>query len=375
MLILSSEYSGLVEERMSNTRTVLVVFGGVSSEHDVSLISARSVIENIPREKYKVLCVGITKDGRWFLYSGDACKLPDDGWLDDKARLAPALISHDRSEKSLLVFTADGVEKQHIDVVFPVLHGRNGEDGTIQGLLELAGIPFVGCGALSSAVCMDKAVTNALADASGVAQARWRSFTLTEFRQCAQTLLDEAVDYLHFPIFVKPANTGSSVGVSKAKDKQELFDAVESAFRHDYKVVLEQGIDGMEVECAVLGNEDPLASVPGEVVPCNEFYDYDAKYVCGTSELHIPARLPAEKLEEIRESACRVFKILGCSGLARIDFFVQNGDEAVLLNEPNTIPGFTSISMYPKMFEASGIPYPALLDKLLCLAIEKWSGL
>lgn len=360
---------------MSCTKTVLVLFGGVSSEHDVSLISARSVIENIPREKYKVLCVGITKDGRWFLFGGDVSNLPQDKWLNDKALLTPALISHDRSEKSLLLFTNGGVEKVHIDVVFPVLHGKNGEDGTVQGLLELAGIPFVGCGALSSAVCMDKAVTNALADANGIAQARWRSFTRRAFRQASQVLLEDAADYLHFPIFVKPANTGSSVGVSKAKNKQELFEAVESAFDHDYKVVLEQGIDGMEVECAVLGNDEPLASLPGEVVPCNEFYDYDAKYVCGTSELHIPARLSAEKLEEVRESACKVFGILGCSGLARIDFFVQNSDGAVLLNEPNTIPGFTSISMYPKMFEASGIPYPDLLDRLICLAIEKWSDI
>ena len=358
---------------MSCTKTVLVLFGGVSSEHDVSLISARSVIENIPREKYKVLCAGITKDGRWFLYSGDSCNLPGDEWLEDKTQLTPALIAHDRSEKCLLLFTADGVERLGIDVVFPVLHGKNGEDGTVQGLLELAGIPFVGCSALSSAVCMDKAVTNALADANGVAQARWRSFTHREFHKAPQILLENAMDYLGFPIFVKPANTGSSLGVGKAKNMQALFDAVESALQYDNKVVLEQGIDGMEVECAVLGNDEPLASVPGEVVPCNEFYDYDAKYVCGTSELHIPARLSAEKLEEVRKSACRVFSILGCSGLARIDFFVQNSDGTILLNEPNTIPGFTSISMYPKMFEASGIPYPALLDKLICLAIEKWS--
>ncbi|HZK39593.1 MAG TPA: D-alanine--D-alanine ligase family protein [Clostridia bacterium] len=360
---------------MSNTRTVLVLFGGVSSEHDVSLISARSVIDNIPREKYKVLSTGITKDGRWFLYSGDSACLPGGKWLDNEALLTPALISPDRSEKSLVVFTADGVEKVPIDVVFPVLHGKNGEDGTIQGLLELAGIAFVGCDALSSAVCMDKAITNALADANHIAQARWQSFTQGEFLASSSVLLENAIDYLGFPIFVKPANTGSSVGVSKAKNESELLKAVESAFLHDKKVVLEQGIDGVEIECAVLGNESPFASIPGEVVPCNEFYDYDAKYVCGTSELHIPARLSAEKLAEVKESACRIFTILGCSGLARIDFFVQNSDGAVLLNEPNTIPGFTPISMYPKMLEASGIPYPALLDKLLCLAIEKWSEL
>ena len=359
---------------MIGMKTVLVLFGGVSSEHDVSLVSAKSVIENIPKDKYNTICAGITKDGRWLVYSGDVSKLPADIWLEDDAVLTPALISPDRGEKGLLLLTPAGIERVQVDVVFPVLHGKNGEDGTVQGLLELAGIPFVGCGALSSAVCMDKAVTNALADAADIAQARWRSITKFEFKNSSEILLEDAADYLGFPIFVKPANTGSSVGVSKAKNKMELFEAVESAFAFDDKVVLEEGIDGMEVECAVLGNDEPLASVPGEVVPCNEFYDYDAKYVAGTSELHIPARLPAEKLAEIRESACKVYQTLGCSGLARIDFFVRHSDGAVLLNEPNTIPGFTSISMYPKMFAASGIAYPELLDKLICLAIDKWSN-
>jgi len=354
-------------------KTVLVLFGGVSSEHDVSLVSAQSVIENIPKDKYQVLCAGITKDGRWLVYSGDVRKLPEDKWLEDKALLTPAMLSPDRSEEGLLLLSADGIERIPVDVVFPVLHGKNGEDGTIQGLLELAGIPFVGCGTLASAVCMDKAVTNALADAANIPQARWRSITEFKFKNSPGILLEDAADYLGFPIFVKPANTGSSVGVSKAKNKMELFQAVEQAFIFDSKVVLEEGIDGMEVECAVLGNDEPLASVPGEVVPCNEFYDYDAKYVAGTSELHIPARLPAEMLEQIRESACSVYRVLGCTGLARIDFFVRHSDSAVLLNEPNTIPGFTAISMYPKMFAASGIPYPELLDRLIRLAIEKWS--
>ncbi|MEI6578373.1 MAG: D-alanine--D-alanine ligase, partial [Eubacteriales bacterium] len=211
------------------------------------------------------------------------------------------------------------------------------------------------------------------ADIHGIPQAKWRSFKAYEYRKSSKALLEEAVSYLGYPIFVKPANTGSSVGVSKAKNRQSLEEAVELAFKNDDKVVLEQSIDGMEVECAVLGNNEPLASIPGEVVPCNEFYDFDAKYISGTSELHIPARLQEDKLEEIRKSACKVYKALGCSGLARVDFFVQKSDGAILLNEPNTIPGFTSISMYPKMFAASGIPYPDLLDKLFCLAIEKWS--
>lgn len=354
-------------------KTVLVLFGGVSSEHDVSLVSAKSVIENIPKDKYNIICLGITKDGQWLKYSGNAQNLPDGKWLEDETLLTPALISTDRVVPGLLLFTDTGIEMVGIDAAFPVLHGKNGEDGTVQGMLQLAGIPFVGCDMLSSAVCMDKAVTNALADVSGIPQAKWRSFKAYEFRSASGNLLKEAADYLGFPIFVKPANAGSSVGISKAKNTNELADAVQLAFKHDEKVVLEQGIAGMEVECAVMGNDEPLASVPGEVVPCNEFYDFDAKYVAGTSELHIPARLPEEKLEEIRASACRVYKMLGCSGMARVDYFVRESDGTVLLNEPNTIPGFTSISMYPKMFAASGLPYPELLDKLICLAIEKWS--
>ena len=354
-------------------KTVLVLFGGVSSEHDVSLVSAQSVIENIPKDKYKIICLGITKDGRWLKYDGDTALLPGGRWLEDEALLTPALISTDRNLHGILLFGDNGVEVVDVDAVFPVLHGKNGEDGTVQGLLQLAGIPFVGCSMLSSAICMDKAVTNALADISGIPQAKWRSFNIYEFRRAPDELLKGAAEYLGFPVFVKPANAGSSVGISKAKNITELSEAVKSAFAHDEKVVLEQGIDGMEVECAVMGNDEPTASVPGEVVPCNEFYDFDAKYIAGTSELHIPARLPEEKLEEIRRSACRVYKVLGCSGMARVDFFVRKSDGAVLLNEPNTIPGFTSISMYPKMFAASGCPYPELLDKLICLAIEKWS--
>ncbi len=354
-------------------KTVLVLFGGVSSEHDVSLISAKSVIENIPKDKYNVICVGITKDGQWLKYSGNTENLPEDTWLEDDTLLTPALISTDRVVPGLLLFTDSGIEMVGIDAAFPVLHGKNGEDGTVQGMLQLAGIPFVGCDMLSSAICMDKAVTNALADVSGIPQAKWRSFKAFEYRNTPCELLKEAADYLGFPIFVKPANAGSSVGISKAKNIYALADAVDLAFEHDEKVVLEQGIEGMEVECAVMGNDEPLASVPGEVVACNEFYDFDAKYVSGTSELYIPARLSEEKLEEIRRTACRVYKMLGCSGLARVDFFIRKSDEAVLLNEPNTIPGFTSISMYPKMFAASGLPYPELLDKLICLAIEKWS--
>lgn len=354
-------------------KRVLVVFGGVSSEHEVSLISAKSVFENIPADKYEIIGLGITKDGRWFKYSGDWSNLPDDKWLSDWSNLTPATISADRCFGGLLLLNRDSTEKVNIDVVFPVLHGKNGEDGTIQGLLQLAGIPFVGSDMLSSAVCMDKAVTNTLADAAGIAQAKWMSVKKHEYNKDPGVFLKKAVEYLKYPIFVKPANAGSSVGISKAVDEQGLRKATAAAFEHDEKIVLEEGIDGCEVECAVLGNNEPVASVVGEIVPCNEFYDYHAKYIAGTTQLHIPARLDDSKTEEVRATACRAYKHLGCSGLARIDFFVRKSDNAVLLNESNTLPGFTSISMYSKLFEAAGIPYPELLDRLISLAIEKWS--
>lgn len=349
-------------------KKVLVLFGGVSSEHDVSLVSASYVISNIPRDKYDVRMMGITNDGKWLLYSGDPQKLPEDKWLEDESLLTPAVLSPDRGHHGLIF--ADG-STEYIDVLFPVLHGRNGEDGTMQGLFQLSGIPFVGCDALSSAVCMDKAMTNTIADSSGIAQAKWRCFDRYSYRKAPEKLLGDAVWYLGFPIFVKPANAGSSVGISKANDYKELTDAIEEAFRFDEKVVLEEGIDGYEVECAVLGNGDPIASVLGEIVPCNDFYDYDAKYLANKTELHIPARLPEKKQNEVRDAAVKAYRALGCSGLARVDFFVRKSDGAVLLNEPNTLPGFTSISMYPKLFAASGIPYAELLDRLITLAFER----
>ncbi|MBQ5592072.1 MAG: D-alanine--D-alanine ligase [Clostridia bacterium] len=350
----------------------LILFGGVSSEHDVSVVSAKSVIENIPSDKYNVIMVGISKDGRWFRYSGDVANLPEDKWLEDTAGLTKAVISPDRNDHGILVFEADGVKTIRIDVAFPVLHGKNGEDGTIQGFLQLAGIPFVGCDMLASACCMDKVMTNTLADAAGIPQAKWLGFSSYDYGKNPAEYIDRAADYLGFPIFVKPANAGSSVGVSKADDKEGLAVAIEKAFREDSKLVLEEGIDGIEVECAVMGNEEPVASVCGEVVPCNDFYDFEAKYVNPASELHIPARLSDEKHEEVRAAARNAYKALGCSGLTRVDFFVRKSDGLVMLNEPNTIPGFTSISMYPKMFAASGLPYAELIDRLFTLALEKW---
>lgn len=353
-------------------KTVVVLFGGVSSEHDVSTVSALSVIDNIPKDKYNVIPVGITKDGRWLKYNGDFSRLPEDKWLKDEENCVSALISPDRKDHGLIVFEKDGVKKIYVDVVFPVLHGANGEDGTIQGYLQIAGIPYVGCDCVTSGICMDKALTNIMTDAAGISQAKWCQVLKHSFEKNPEEEIKNAAVKLGFPIFIKPANAGSSVGISKAYDEQELKIGIEKAFEYDKKVVLEEAIEAQEIECAVLGNEEIYVATPGEIVPCNDFYDYDAKYISAESELKIPASLSEEKLQEVKMKAFEVYKFLGCSGLTRIDFFVRKADGEILLNEPNTIPGFTSISMYPKMMEFSGISYPQLLDRLICLAEENW---
>lgn len=352
-------------------KKVLVLFGGVSSEHDISLISAKSVIENMPKDKYEPVLMGITKEGEWYLYSGDVSALPEDKWLLDKEKITPATVSVSRCDHGIIVFGKES-RKIRIDVAFPVLHGKNGEDGTIQGLFQLADIPFVGCDMISSACCMDKVYTNTLADAAGIPQAKWLGVKEYDYLKNKDSIIDKAEKYLGYPIFVKPANAGSSVGVSKATDTKSLDEAIIKAFKEDTKLVLEEGISGAEVEVAVLGNDEPIASVVGEVEACNDFYDFDAKYINSASNLYIPARLSQEKAEEVRKAAVNAYKALGCSGLARVDFFVRHSDGAVMLNEPNTIPGFTSISMYSKLFGASGVPYSELVDRLICFALEKW---
>ena len=346
-----------------------VLFGGKSSEHEVSRVSAKSIIDNIPRDKYDVVMVGITKKGEWRYYDGSTEKLPTGEWETDPS-VCTAIISPDPTQRGLIVFRDGRVETVTLDAVFPALHGRNGEDGSVQGLLQLAGLPCVGCDIASSAICMDKALTNTICEQYGIRQAKWMQINNYEYSVNGDELCEKAVQKLGFPIFVKPANAGSSVGISKAADLDGLKNAIDLAFKYDSKLVLEEGIDAREIECAVLGNEEPIASALGEIIPANDFYDYDAKYV-SDSGLIIPAELPENIQTEIRETAIRAYRAWGCSGLARVDFFVRKSDGCVLLNEPNTIPGFTSISMYPKLFEASGIPYSELLDRLITLAMER----
>lgn len=351
-------------------KTVAIIFGGVSSEYEVSLMSAASVIRNLPADRYTAVLLGITRDGRWYLYPGGPAAVEDGSWVDNAGNL-PAVISPDRSVHGIVVSQPDGSARViRLDTVFPVLHGRNGEDGRIQGLFELAAIPYVGCDVLASAVCMDKAVTNTILDHYGIHRAPWTALHRYELPDLDMHLKKWEADF-GWPMFVKPANTGSSVGISKVRDVAALRDAVALAFEYDDKILIEKGIAGMELECAVLGNGEPTASLVGEILPGNEFYDYEAKYFSEKSETRIPAPLSAQQQADVQRIAVNAFKLLGCTGMARVDFLLEESTGDILLNEVNTIPGFTSISMYPKLLIASGIPYGEIIATLIELAIKR----
>ena len=348
---------------------VAVIFGGQSSEHEVSRMSAASILENLDRDKYNVHMVGITKEGKWLLYTGPVEDILSGAW--EQGPVTPAFLSPDPSVHGLVALRDGKAETIHVDVIFPALHGKNGEDGTIQGLFQLSGIPYVGCDTESSAICMDKAVTHSLLSSADIEQAHYLWFYADRFDAAPDTIKNKIQARLDFPVFVKPSNAGSSVGVSKVERFEDLDQAIRKAAREDKKVVVEEGITGQEVEVAVLGNRDCDASIVGEIGASAQFYDYDDKYINGTSQLYIPARIPEEASEKIRQTAVRAYRLLGCSGLARVDFFVTAGDNRVILNEINTLPGFTSISMYPKLWMAMGLSYGELLDKLIELALQR----
>lgn len=357
------------KQRM-NKLNVAVLFGGKSSEHEVSRVSVTMVLGNIDREKYNVYMIGITKDGKWYLYEGAVDLIASGAW-ETSGKTTQAFISPDAALHGMIVLRQEGVERIPLDAAYPVMHGKNGEDGTIQGLCELAQIPCVGCGVASSAVCMDKALTNTVLEYGGIPQAKFLWFYSRYFERHIDRCIDEIEDKLGYPCFVKPANAGSSVGISKCTSHREIMDAVRLAAQYDEKIVVEEGIDGREVEIAVLGNEDPITSVIGEILPAAEWYDYDAKYNDSASRLVIPADLKPQTAELIKKRAIQAYKILGCSGLARVDFLVRRSDGEPLLNEPNTLPGFTAISMYPKLFEAAGISNAELIDRIIGYAIDR----
>ena len=352
-----------------------VIFGGVSSEHDISCLSAASILRNLDREKYEVYPVGITQDGRWYYCPDCTADTVENGEWERLNGKVPALLPPDRSVHGLVLLRDGKTETVRLDCVFPVLHGVGGEDGTMQGLLELAGIPYVGCGVAASANSMDKSITKVLVDAAGVRQAKYYLALRYDFERNAEGVVRTAADRLgSFPVFVKPCSQGSSVGVAKANDMLELAAGLTEAFKLDDKVLVEEFIDGHEVECAVLGNHSPIASTVGEIAPAQEFYTFDAKYKDEASQLYIPAHITPQQIETVRQNALRVYAALGCRGLSRVDFFVTHADGEVVFNELNSIPGFTSISMYPKLFAHEGIDYPALLDRLIGLALEEHHG-
>ncbi len=348
---------------------LLVLFGGVSPEHEVSLRSAEFILNHIDREKYKVYPVGITKEGAWKYYPGeDYSALPRNVWAET-AGVCDAVLSPARGQ-GLLLMKETGVEMVPIHCCFPVLHGENGEDGSIQGLMQVAGIPCVGPGVAASASSMDKTLTKLLVGETDVRQASWYLARRESIEKRLDRLVADIESGGEYPLFVKPAGTGSSVGVSKVKCTEELKTALQKAARYDSKVLVEEFISGHEVEVAVLGNDDPIASVVGEVIAGAEFYDYEAKYISTESRTEIPANIPDEAAQRLRQAAITVYKAMGCKGLSRVDFFLTYEGNDVVFNEINTLPGFTSISMYPKLFEAYGVPNDKLIDELISLAME-----
>jgi D-alanine-D-alanine ligase len=362
---------------------VAVVFGGRSTEHAISCISAGSVLRAIDRERYDVVPVGITTEGGWVLAADrpEALAISDGHLPEVESHATAVVLAGDPTRAGIEVAAASGTpaELSSVDVVFPLLHGPFGEDGTIQGLLELAGVPYVGSGVLASAVGMDKAVAKTLLAAAGLEQAPYVVITDRDWSRDAQACLRRVRDELHLPVFVKPSRAGSSVGITKVKHPDDLVAAIEAARVHDPKVVVEEGVTGREIECGVLESLDgsgPRASVCAEirVRGDHEFYDFEAKYLDDVTELSVPAQLPGTVSARVQELACRAFDALGCEDYARVDFFVLD-DGRVVINEVNTIPGFTPISMFPRMWAASGVDYPELVDRLLRLALRKRRGL
>ncbi len=356
-----------------------LIFGGKSGEHEVSLASAQAVLRALDAEKYDAVLIGVTKEGQWLTGGNPLKQLVNattspllkamNGAGKDSASTSngtSAMVSHAAAEMT----TANALNET-VDVVFPLIHGPNGEDGTIQGLLELADLPYVGANVAASAVGMDKALMKSLFRNAGLPVAEYLVVLRHKWEHDPEETIHEIETILRYPCFVKPANMGSSVGISKVRNWDELTQALTTAALYDRKILVERAIEGREIECSVLGNDAPLASLPGEVIPMREFYDYDAKYADANTQLIIPADLTGEQTRTVQELAVRAFQAIDCNGMARVDFFLEKRDGKFLVNELNTIPGFTNLSMYPKMWEASGVSYSQLIDRLIQLALER----
>lgn len=353
---------------MSKRIRVGIFFGGKSAEHEVSLQSAKSIVEAIDKDKYDIVLIGIDKQGKWYLSEPSAfLSHADNPKLIKLSDASESVVLIPGGHGTQLISLSSSESLKPVDVVFPILHGTYGEDGTVQGLLKLANIPFVGAGVLGSAVGMDKDVMKRLLRDSGLPVAKFLVFDRSE-----RINFEDVKRELGLPVFVKPANLGSSVGINKANNKEEFEHAVDDALKYDNKILIEEFVKGREIECSVLGNENPVASIPGEIIPKREFYSYETKYIDDDGALlEIPAKLPSDIVDKIQKLAVKTFKALCCEGMGRVDFFLKDDGE-VIVNEINTIPGFTNISMYPKLWKASGIQYTELIDKLIQLAIDRF---
>ncbi len=347
-----------------------ILFGGKSAEHEVSLQSAKNVLAALDKDKYEAVLIGIDKNGRWHWYQDSMDLLNENSPASIKLNPTGRLLALIPGGENGQIICLDGESALgQIDVIFPILHGPYGEDGTVQGLLKLANLPFVGAGVVGSAVGMDKDVMKRLLKADGIPIA---DFLVFDYGNRDQISFDEVKSRLGLPLFVKPANMGSSVGISKVSDEKSFEAAIDRAFQYDTKIIIEENIRGREIECSVLGNENPVTSLPGEILPQAEFYSYEAKYIDENGAvLKVPAKLPSDKVKEIQELSLRTYASLCCEGMARVDFFLKDNGELVV-NEINTIPGFTRISMYPKLWEATGLNYSQLIDRLIDLALKRY---
>ena len=344
---------------------IAVIFGGYSTEYEVSLQSAFSVLENINHDKYDIIPIGVTRNGDWYHYKGRYENVANNTWHKDRDNLYPVTVSVSHSQKGIWEFYKDKYTAVHIDLVFPILHGKNGEDGTLQGMFELAGIPVVGCNTLSSALCMDKDRAHKLVSLAGVKVPQSVAFKRLEKYAALKKIEAE----LSYPLFVKPVRAGSSFGITKVTEQSEINTAIESAFEHDTEVIVEEAVDGFEVGCAVLGVDELTVGRVDEIELSNGFFDYTEKYTLKTSKIHMPARLSKKEEKRVQETAVTIYKALGCSGFARVDMFYTLSGE-IVFNEVNTIPGFTSHSRYPNMMKGIGLSFAQMLDKLVSLYTE-----
>lgn len=350
---------------MDRKLKIAVLFGGCSPEYGVSLESAYAVVSHMDRSRYQPVLVGITPDGEWFYYTGDVEQIASDTWYNARDCI-PAAVSPGRRNHALLLFRQGGIEKVHIDAAFPILHGKNGEDGTVQGLFALAGIPLIGCGVLASALCMDKDRVHKLAYAAGVAVPA--SFVLERSSDPSKAF--SFADRLGYPLFVKPVRAGSSYGITRVTKREQLAGAISLALSYDEQVILEENVSGVEIGCAILGSAALTVGELDEIELSGGFFDFTEKYTLKTSVIHVPARIPAKTARAVKEAAKNIYRTLGCSGFARVDFFLTSGGQ-IVLNEVNTIPGFTAHSRYPSMMRAAGMPFEKVISSVIELAVNE----